>query len=215
MERLNLLREKSVSRQVIIATNNQNKLAEIKKIFSQLLPNLTVVTLKDINFDQDIEEFGVSFYQNALIKVETIANLYPQAIIIADDSGLEVSALNQQPGVYSARYAMDEPRYSENKDLCNNYKLMRELAQADNRSACFKTVLAIKIPGQEPLFVSGQVDGIILEQMQGESGFGYDPLFSIDGKTSFANLTSREKNQVSHRARALQALAKLKIWQEL
>ncbi len=204
-----------MNNQVIVATNNQNKLAEIKAILKEMLPNVEVVTLEQINYTEDIEEYGTTFYQNALIKVEVIANMYPKAIVIADDSGLEVAALNNAPGVYSARYAMDRETYQFNKDQANNQKLLEELADCDDRSACFKTVLAIKIPNQEPIFVSGAVNGEILTEPRGENGFGYDPLFTTDGVLSFAQLSKEEKNALSHRANALTAMAKLTIWKEL
>ncbi len=204
-----------MNKQVIVATNNQNKVLEINKIMKQLLPSVEVLTLKDVNFVEDIEEFGLTFYQNALIKAEHIAKEFPESIVIADDSGLEVDALNGAPGVYSARYAMDESDYVNNKDLANNLKLLKALENESNRAAVFKTVLAIIIPNQEPIFVSGEVNGTILSAMQGENGFGYDPLFTHDGEMSFAMLSQSEKNSLSHRANALKKMAKLKIWQEL
>ncbi len=204
-----------MNKQVIVATNNNHKVLEINKIMKQLLPSVEVLTLNDVNYVEDIEEFGLTFYQNALIKAEHIAKVFPEAIVIADDSGLEVNALNQAPGVYSARYAMDEEAYKKNKDLTNNLKLLKELNNHTDRTACFKTVLAIIVPNNDPVFVSGQVDGIILDKMQGDNGFGYDPLFSHNGTDTFAMLSDNEKNSLSHRANALSNMAKLDLWKEL
>ncbi len=204
-----------MNKQVIIATNNQHKLEEVTAVLSQLLPDVNTLSLKDINFNDDIEEYGTTFYQNALIKAETIAKIHPNKIVIADDSGLEVATLNGEPGVYSARYASDSIDYKKDKDSANNAKLLRMLSTEADRSACFKTVLAIIIPNQEPIFVSGSVAGEILTVPRGENGFGYDPLFTADKQKSFAELSAAEKNQLSHRANALVAMAKLNIWQEL
>ncbi len=204
-----------VNNQVIMATNNANKLVEVKAVLGQILPNVEVLSLKDVGFEDEIEEYGKSFYQNALIKAEEIAKIHPEKIIIADDSGLEVAALDNAPGVYSARYAQDELLYKEDKDGANNKKLLEALKNATNRSGCFKTVLAIIIPKQEPIFVAGSVEGEILTAPRGENGFGYDPLFTVDNKKSFAELSNSEKNALSHRGNALAAMAKLAVWQEL
>lgn len=200
---------------VIVATNNQHKLVEIQTIINEILPSVEVKTLNDVNYTNEIEEYGTSFYQNALIKLEVLSNLYPDAIVIADDSGLEVEALFGAPGVYSARYAMEQEDYQIDKDLANNNKLLQELANKENRNANFKTVLAVKFPNSEPIFVSGSVKGSILLEPRGSNGFGYDPLFTHDGEKSFAQLSSEQKNGLSHRANALKKMAKLKNWQEL
>ncbi len=205
----------SVNNTVIVATNNKNKVREIKNILNEILPKVIVSTLAEVGITQDIEEYGTTFYQNALIKAETIAKMFPRAIIIADDSGLEVAALKKAPGVYSKRFASEFESYKNDIDGANNEKLLMELEDKQDRSATFKTVLAILIPNQEPIFVSGKVEGTILSKKRGTNGFGYDPLFTSDGFKSFAELNEDEKNKLSHRAAALKELAKLDVWSNL
>ncbi len=200
---------------IIFASNNQGKIKEVKASLKQLLPNVEVYSLREMNISEEIEEPGVTFYQNALIKAEYIAKKYPEYIVLADDSGLEVKALNNEPGVYSARFAKDWKEYKTDKNLANNLKLLKMLASVLNRQAQFKTVMCLIVPKQEPIFVSGFVIGTILTDFAGTDGFGYDPLFSIDGTTSFAQLSLEQKNQISHRAKALENLIKHPIWQEL
>lgn len=200
---------------IIFASNNQGKIKEVKASLKQLLPNVEVYSLREMNISEEIEEPGVTFYQNALIKAEYIAKKYPEYIVLADDSGLEVKALNNEPGVYSARFAKDWKEYKTDKNLANNLKLLKMLASVLNRQAQFKTVMCLIVPKQEPIFVSGLVEGMILNDFAGTDGFGYDPLFSIDGTTSFAQLSLEQKNQISHRAKALENLIKHPIWQEL
>ncbi len=200
---------------IIFASNNQGKIKEVKACLNQLLPNIEVYSLNEMKITEEIAEPGVTFYQNALIKAEYIATKYPEYIILADDSGLEVEGLNNDPGVYSARYANDWEEYKTDKNLANNLKLLKMLSNVENRQAQFKTVMCLIVPNHEPLFVSGNVAGTILTDFVGTDGFGYDPLFSVDGITSFAQLSLEQKNQISHRAKALENLIKLPIWQEL
>ncbi len=200
---------------IIFASNNQGKIKEVKTALKTLLPTIEVYSLNEMNITEEIAEPGVTFYQNALIKAEYIAQRYSEYIVLADDSGLEVAALNNEPGVYSARYAKDWEEYKADKNLANNLKLLKMLSNIEERQAQFKTVMCLIVPKHEPLFVSGVVAGTILTDFAGTDGFGYDPLFSVDGTTSFAQLTLEQKNQISHRGNALANLIKHPIWQEL
>lgn len=203
-----------MSKQVIIASNNVNKIKEFRAKLNTINPEFEVVTMAEAGFDIEIEEYGKTFYENALIKAQTIAKLYPEAIVIADDSGLEVNALDKAPGVYSARYAMEMDNYKNDKDGTNNQKLLANLKDVSDRSAQFKTVLCLIASDIEPCFVSGEVKGTILTEITGENGFGYDPLFTADNKRSFAQLTMDEKNKISHRACAIENLMNLPYWKQ-
>ncbi len=200
---------------IIFASNNQGKITEIKQMFQQINPELQVYSLVEMNITEEIAEPGVTFHQNALIKAQYIAKKYPSDIILADDSGLEVEALNGEPGVYSARYASESSLYQTDKNKANNEKLLEQLRGITNRKANFKTVLCLIIPKLDPLFVSGKVEGVILENYSGTKGFGYDPIFSHNGTTSFAELDLVDKNQISHRANALRKLKNHEIWKEI
>ncbi|WP_158963635.1 non-canonical purine NTP diphosphatase [Myroides fluvii] len=182
---------------LIFASNNKNKIQEIK---NQLPDSIEILSLEDIGCMVDIPETAATIEGNALLKADYIKRHYGFNCF-ADDSGLEVDALDGAPGVYSARYAGEEKN-----DQANNAKLLGELADKDNRKANFKTVIALHYNGEQHLF-TGIVAGKILEVAQGEGGFGYDPLFQAEGMTkSFAELTLEEKNAVSHRGRAVSQL---------
>ena len=177
---------------IILASNNKNKIIEIKK----MLPEIEVLSLNEVGYDKDIEENGTTFFENALIKAKTIYDIY-HIPVIADDSGLEVEALGGRPGVYSHRYA---------SDLCddnlNNQKLVKELQGITNRKANYTCCLCY-YDGTEKFF-EGKCYGVIVDIAKGENGFGYDPYFYIPelGKT-MAELSLTEKNGISHRAVAL------------
>ncbi len=180
--------------QIILASNNQNKVDELKSIL-----NIEILSLTDIGFTQEIEEFGHTFEQNALIKAQAIAKLYPDSIIISDDSGLEVDYLNGAPGVYSKRFA----NASYDVDRKNNELLLHKMQGVNERFAQFRTVLCVYNAKSEICnFYNGIVRGEIATKLSGDNGFGYDPLFVYQG-TSFGKLTKEQKNQVSHRARAI------------
>ena len=182
---------------LIFASNNKNKIKEIK---NQLPESIEILSLEDIGCMVDIPETADTIEGNALLKADYIKRHYGFNCF-ADDSGLEVDALGGAPGVYSARYAGEDKN-----DQANNAKLLRELADKDNRRANFKTVIALHYNGEQHLF-TGIIEGHILEEAQGEGGFGYDPLFQANGMTkSFAELTLEEKNAVSHRGRAVSQL---------
>ena len=185
-------------RKLVFATNNAHKLEEIRAILGD---KVEVLSLKDIQCDVDIPETADTLEGNAVLKAEYIYRHYGLACF-ADDTGLEVEALNGAPGVYSARYAGGEGHDSE----ANMRKLLAELEGKTNRKAQFRTVICLIEGGAEHLF-EGVVKGEIIEEKRGASGFGYDPVFMPEGYTeTFAEMGSEEKNRISHRARAVQAL---------
>lgn len=187
---------------IILATNNEGKVKEFKKMLMAKNLNYSVLSLKDVDFNEDIEEFGETLYQNALIKVEAVAKKFPQSIIIADDSGLFIESLDEAPGVYSARYGEDVPGYKKNKDLINCQKILKNMKQIKNRRAYFQTVICLKIPGNNPYFYDGKLLGEIAEDIKLGNGFGYDPIFISMGRR-LSEITVDEKNCISHRAKAL------------
>lgn len=186
-------------RKIVFATNNPNKLREIREILGS---RFEVVSLAEIGCHDDIPETGSTLEANALQKAQYIHDHYGLDCF-ADDTGLEVDALGGAPGVHSARYAEGTDHDSE----ANMQRLLRELAGRDDRQAHFRTVIALIMDGQTCLF-EGRVDGRIDTECHGHGGFGYDPLFIPDGyNDSFAVLGEETKNRISHRARAVQQLA--------
>lgn len=180
--------------QLIFSTNNQHKLSEVKAILEK---DYKILGLSEIGIDTDIPETGDTLEENALIKARY---LWEEKGIncFADDTGLEVEALDNAPGVYSARYAGEQKSSADNVQ-----KLLQELADKPNRKARFRTVIAAILDGKEYLF-EGIVSGSIATQPKGASGFGYDPVFVPDGYTeTFAELGDHVKNTISHRARAV------------
>lgn len=185
-------------RKLVFATNNAHKLEEIRAILGD---KVEVLSLKDIQCDVDIPETADTLEGNAVLKAEYIYRHYGLDCF-ADDTGLEVEALNGAPGVYSARYAGGEGHDSE----ANMRKLLAEMEGKTNRKAQFRTAICLIEGGAELLF-EGVVKGEIIEEKRGASGFGYDPVFMPEGYTeTFAEMGSEEKNRISHRARAVQAL---------
>ncbi|WP_212973180.1 XTP/dITP diphosphatase [Bacillus sp. J14TS2] len=188
-------------KKVMIATKNRGKAAEFETLFSRY--GIEVRTLLDVESHPDIEETGNTFEENARIKAETLSNEL-NGMVLADDSGLIVDELDGAPGIYSARYAGEEKNDEANID-----KLLYEMKDVpDNkRTARFYCALALAIPGEETVFVSGKCEGKILTERHGMNGFGYDPVFfAITAGKSMAELTSEEKNQISHRSEALRNL---------
>lgn len=182
---------------LIFASNNQNKIKEIR---SQLPTTIEILSLEDIGCNVDIPETADTIEGNALLKADYIKRHYGFDCF-ADDSGLEVDALDGAPGVYSARYAGEQKN-----DNDNNAKLLLAMQQQTNRKANFKTVIALHYKGVQHLF-TGIVDGEILLEPKGDNGFGYDPLFQpIELSKSFAELTMAEKIEISHRGRAVKQL---------
>lgn len=183
-----------MKQKLIIASNNKHKIEEIKAIIGN---RFDLLSMNDIGFHEDIVEDADTFIGNALIKARTIYNKY-QLNCFADDSGLIVESLNNEPGVYSARYA-GEPTNHEN----NINKVLDKLKGIENRKAKFVSVIALIIDGQEFLF-EGEVEGTIRKEKKGSNGFGYDPIFEPKGyQITFAEMSEEEKNAISHRAKAL------------
>ena len=187
---------------IVFATNNMNKLNEIREILGQ---EFEIMSLKDIGCHVDIPETGDTLAENALLKAQYIFDNYGVSCF-ADDTGLEVETLNGAPGVHSARYAENTDHDSE----ANMAKLLRELGENNNRSACFRTVIALIIKDEQApngcrtLFFEGEVKGHIAREKRGKEGFGYDPLFIPEGyEKSFAELGIDIKNKISHRSRAV------------
>ncbi|MBC2054965.1 XTP/dITP diphosphatase [Listeria booriae] len=190
-------------KKLVIATNNSGKAKEFEKLFGA--HGIEILTLADFKEIGEIEETGTTFAENAALKAETVAQKINQ-VVIGDDSGLIVDALNGAPGVYSARYAGNQ-----HNDADNNEKLLKELTDvpASARQARFHCTLAVAFPGEETQFFTGECEGSILAAPQGENGFGYDPLFYLASfDKSMAEIPPEEKNKISHRAKALEKVAK-------
>ena len=182
---------------LVFATNNQHKLEEVSAILGN---SIELLSLKDINCDTDIPETADTLEGNALLKAQYIYNNFG-INCFADDTGLEIEALNNEPGVYSARYA------GENKNPeANMLKVLDNLREKENRKARFRTVIALILNGKEYLF-EGIVNGTIINEKRGGSGFGYDPIFVPDTYSeTFAEMGNDIKNQISHRAEAVKKL---------
>lgn len=182
---------------LVFATNNKHKLQEVRDIVGD---RVEILSLNDIDCHDDIPETADTLQENALIKARHIYEKYGMDCF-ADDTGLEVDALNGEPGVYSARYAGNEC-----DSEANMHKLLQNLIGKSDRKAQFRTVIALIINGEEKLF-NGIVKGTISEEKMGNSGFGYDPIFIPEGfSESFAQMGSDMKNSISHRYRATEQL---------
>ncbi|MBR1468878.1 MAG: non-canonical purine NTP diphosphatase [Prevotella sp.] len=190
---------------IVFATNNQHKLEEIRQILG---PEFEILSLNDIGCHDDIPEKGKTLEENARLKAEYVWEHYGSAVVFADDTGLEVEALDGEPGIFSARYAALDGNGSESHDSeANMKKLLRKLEGKDNRRARFRTVIALIESGNK-IFFEGIVNGQIAREKSGHEGFGYDPIFIPDGyDKSFAELGADVKNSISHRARAVAKLA--------
>ena len=184
-------------KEIVFATNNPHKLDEIRKIGEG---RLRILSLADIDCREEIEETGNTLEENALIKARFIKEKYGYDCL-ADDTGLEVDALKGAPGVYSARYAGEGCSFTDNMD-----KLLAALQGIENRTAQFRTVIALVLNGKEYLF-DGVIKGKIIDEKRGSTGFGYDPIFMPDGyDKTFAELGNEVKNSISHRALAMEKL---------
>lgn len=182
---------------LVFATNNLHKVREVQQM---LLQDIELLTLSQVNINEDIPEDFPTLEGNALQKARFVFEKYGFSCF-ADDTGLEVEALDNEPGVYSARYAGEHKSSEDNID-----KVLEKLGDSTNRKACFRTVIALTIDGDEHLF-EGRVDGEILYERHGADGFGYDPIFRPDGFTeSFAEMPLEAKNAISHRGRAVAKL---------
>ena len=201
---------------IVFATNNQHKLSEIRSILGE---SIEVLSLKDISCDVDIPETGKTLEENALQKAQYVYDHY-HISVFADDTGLEVDALNGAPGIYSARYAsMEAGAHEASHDAeANMSRLLRELGENNNRRARFRTVIALILKKdvcpcgctsiKEIHQFEGIVEGQIIKERRGGEGFGYDPIFQPDGyEETFAELGMKIKNHISHRARAVKKLA--------
>lgn len=182
---------------LVIATKNPGKLREISQIVEEVEMAGEIVTGLDW---PDVDETADTLEGNALLKAEAVVEATGLPAL-ADDSGLEVSALDGRPGVHTARYAGATATYAD-----NNAKLLGELSGVADRSARFRTVVALAPPQGSPVTAEGFIEGRIAEAVRGEGGFGYDPVFEMGGRT-LAEMGEVEKNRLSHRARALRALA--------
>lgn len=184
-------------KEIVFATNNKHKLEEIRAIVGS---SIHIKSLEEIGFNGDIAETADTIEGNAVIKAEFIANRY-KIDCFADDTGLEVRALDGAPGVYSARYAGENASYADNVT-----KLLHALEAKPDRSACFKTVIAFSTNGKTVCF-EGKICGQIIPARKGTSGFGYDPVFLPDGyDLTFAEMDAALKNSISHRALATKKL---------
>lgn len=185
---------------LLLATHNDHKAQEIAALFAENGLDIQVQTLHDLGDDQPIPEEGHTLEENALSKVRAGHERHG-GNVFADDTGLEVVALGGRPGVYTARYAGDHCSSDDNIT-----KLLDDLDDCDDRSAVFKTVIALILNGQEYTF-TGEVRGIITRQRRGVLGFGYDPVFMPEGSgVTFAELSEHDKNKISHRGRAIEKL---------
>ena len=185
---------------IVLASRNAHKIKELQTLLSQYIKDIEILSLDDVGIFDDIEENGSTYLENAMIKAKAAAA--SGYIGMGDDSGLSVRALGGAPGVYSARYSGGG--YAENNAL-----LLKNLEGESNRTAEFVCTIACVFPdGREPICVEGRTQGVILEELKGSEGFGYDPLFYYEpyGKT-YAELTYDEKNSISHRCKAIEKLA--------
>lgn len=184
---------------IVLATKNKDKLKE----FQNLFPNQTFKSLLELAPEEEIEETGASFVENAILKAKTIALKY-HVTVLADDSGLEVEALNGAPGIYSARYAVPH------NDQANNALLIQNLKGKRNRRARYVCALCVCHATGEYRTIVESCEGQILESPRGQNGFGYDPYFYVESfQKTFAELSLEQKNQISHRAKAIRRLKEL------
>ena len=189
-------------KRIVFATGNKDKMKEIRMIMEDL--NLPILSMKEAGVEKEIIEDGTTFQENALIKAKAIAELLPDDIVMADDSGLEIDYLNKEPGIYSARYMGEHTSY----DIKNNHILKRlKGVPKEQRTARFVCAVAAVFPGGKSIVVNGTMEGRIADHIAGENGFGYDPIFWLDdyGCTS-AEISPEEKNSLSHRGKALRAV---------
>lgn len=190
-----------MSLQIVFATGNENKLREVRQLVAEET-KIEVVGLDAVGITEDIPETGETLEDNALEKAFYVADKC-DAYCFSDDTGLIVDALDGRPGVYSARYAGEHCSADDNID-----KLLQELEGVENRTARFRTIIALVMDGVEYLF-GGEVEGSIAVERKGEGGFGYDPVFIPSGyDISFSEMTAEQKNSISHRGLALQGLVK-------
>lgn len=184
-------------RKLVFATNNDNKLKEVREMLGD---KFELLSLTDIGCHDEIEETAKTLEGNALIKARYVKDRFGYDVF-ADDTGLEVDALNGAPGVYSARYAGEGKKSEDNID-----KLLKELSGKEDRSARFRTAVSLILGDDEHIF-EGIVNGVITTERSGSEGFGYDPVFRPEGyEVTFAEMSGADKNSISHRGRAIRKL---------
>ena len=194
-------RKKKMTGKIIFATGNNNKMREIREILDDL--GMEILSMKEAGIETDIVEDGKTFEENALIKARAVAAC-TDAIVLADDSGLEIDYLNKEPGIYSARYLGEDTSYE-----IKNQALLDRLSGVEKelRTARFVCAIAAVLPDKREFVVRGTIEGYIGDKPAGTNGFGYDPIFYLPeyGCTS-AELSMEEKNKISHRGKALRAI---------
>ena len=186
---------------IIFATGNKNKMREIRDILSDL--GMEILSMKEAGIDKEINEDGKTFEENALIKARAVAE-YTDAVVLADDSGLEIDYLNKEPGIYSARYLGEDTSYE-----IKNQALLDRLSgvKKEDRTARFVCAIAAVLPDKREFVVRETIEGYIGEKPAGTNGFGYDPIFYVDEYgCSTAELSEEKKNEVRHRGKALRAM---------
>lgn len=194
-------------RKIIFATGNEGKMREIRSILEGMKvqgEETNVLSMKEAGIELSINEDGKSFEENAMIKAKAVAEFAKDAIVLADDSGLAIDYLNGEPGIYSARYLGEDTSYHiKNANLIERLEGVPD----EKRTARFVCAIAAVLPAGDALSETGVVEGIIGYEEKGENGFGYDPIFYLPsfGKTT-AELTEDEKNEISHRGKALRAI---------
>lgn len=188
-------------KKIIFATGNENKMKEIRQIMGDM--PVEILSMKQAGIKADIVEDGTTFEENALIKAKAIAEITKE-IVLADDSGLEIDALNKEPGIYSARYMGEDTSYHiKNRNLIERLEGVEE----EKRTARFVCAIAAAFPGGEVITTIGTVEGRIAHEEKGENGFGYDPIFYVpEFDCTTAELSDEEKNKISHRGNALRAM---------
>lgn len=190
--------------QIIFATGNKDKMREIREIMGDM--DVEIKSMKEVGIDPEIQEDGATFEENALIKAKAVA-AYTDAIVLADDSGLEIDYLNKEPGVYSARYMGEDTPYT-----IKNQALIDRLdgVEKEKRTARFVCAIAAVLPDKQTLVARETMEGFIGYEPEGTNGFGYDPIFYLDEfGCSSASLTPEQKNAISHRGKAIREMKKM------
>lgn len=201
---VNVTEEKTSMTQLVMASRNQGKLVELQRILATIAPSIDLVSVSQFPDIGDVAETGSTFEENALLKAETIA-MKTGLPAIADDSGLCIDALEGKPGVFSARYAG-----THGDDQANREKVLREMVDVyeENRGAQFVSVVALALPDGRNEMCRGEIRGDICYAPRGDGGFGYDPIFVPEGLSqTMAELSAEKKDEISHRGRALRAMA--------
>lgn len=190
-----------MNKKLVVASNNAHKISEIRDILSKL--DIEVISLREANIDIDVEEDGITFMENAYKKAQVIFDMLKgNSMVLADDSGIAVDALDGAPGVFSARFAGEH-----GNDKKNNEKLLKLMEGKENRKAKFICAMVLFINADTVIKVQGEVHGVVAEKVKGDEGFGYDPIFYMPQyEKTFGELSSNIKNTISHRAQALSKL---------